>query len=333
MRHDREDLALFVAIPRAGGGDEYVEHLGTLLASYLFPQEWAVFAWKRLASTQKASKFEMSGGLVRGFNGAQAVMLDYKRLQLNGNEIIAGYIVGAGRDQQAAEARGASPDAGSPAGRSGVGQVIASITGEKYVDLVTAQDSTSTGTQTVDRPIDLAGKPPIGLKQVIQATLARFRGQKMDLPSNFSLALTFDIGEKGEPANLTIVQSSGSKEIDEAALEILRKAGDFGLLGLLNASSSIRTALELTPASAHFSITWPSDDEQQSADRATRLGFLLKLMAAQQKKKNPAIGEMLGLIRCRRDGKLVVIEMTAARDRLSEWTRTWLGAAPAPDGK
>jgi hypothetical protein len=56
-------------------------------------------------------------------------------------------------------------------------------------------------------------------------------------------------------------------------------------------------------------------------------------MAAQQKKKNPAIGEMLGLIRCRRDGKLVVIEMTAARDRLSEWTRTWLGAAPAPDGK
>jgi hypothetical protein len=332
MRHDREDLALFVAIPRPSAGDEYVEHLGSYVASYLFPQEWAVFAWKRLASTQKVSKFETGGGVVNGFNGAQAVTLDYKRLQLSGAEVIAGYIVGAGRDE-AAEGHGRSQDAGSAAGRFGVAHVIASITGEKYADLTAAQNLTTSGSQSGDGGTALASKPLSGLKEAIQATVARFRRDKISLPANFSLALTFNISEKGEAVNLSIIQSSGLKKIDEAAAEILRRAGDLGVLGLLNVSGSIRTTLELGPASAHFLIAWPLADEQQSLDKATRLSFLLKLVAAQQRKKNPAIGEALGLIRCGADGKMVVVEMTAPRDRWSEWVRAWFGSGPAPDSK
>ena len=64
----------------------------------------------------------------------------------------------------------------------------------------------------------------------------------------------------------------------------------------------------------------------------TRLSFLLKLLAAQQRKKNPAVGEALGLVRCRADGKLVVLEMTAPRERWSEWMRTWFGEGPAQEG-
>jgi len=138
MHSDRPDLALFVAIPRPGTSDEYVEHLATYLASYLFPQEWAVFAWKRLGPNQKTSTFQNSGGRIHGFNGAQAIMLDYTWLKVNGRDVITGYMMSAGRDERAGQPPRAGADIGSPAGRSGLAHVIASITGEKYGDITDA---------------------------------------------------------------------------------------------------------------------------------------------------------------------------------------------------
>jgi hypothetical protein len=148
-------------------------------------------------------------------------------------------------------------NAGSAAGRSGAAHVIASITGEKYADLTTAQERPTNGSAAGVGEVVLAGKSLSGLKQAIQATLARFRTQKTSVPANFSLALTFNISAKGEAVNLNLLQSSGLKAIDEAPAEILRRAGDLGVLGQLNVLGSIRAALELSPASAHFLIAWP----------------------------------------------------------------------------
>ena len=137
MRHERDDLALFVTTPQPGAGDEYVEHLGTFLASSLYPQEWAVFAWKRLGGPERDGRIDAEvkpqagGGVLSGFNGAQAVVLSYKRLRVNGADIIAGYLTGAGRDEYGAGARGQASEPVSQPGRQALEQLIGSIRGSR----------------------------------------------------------------------------------------------------------------------------------------------------------------------------------------------------------
>jgi hypothetical protein len=330
MRHNREELALFVAIPRSGSGDEYVDHLGSFLTTYLFPAEWAVFACKHLDWYQRGSKFETGGGRIRIFNGAQAVLLEYRHLQVSGKEVIVGFLAGAGRDEHAADALGSSPSGGSAAGRDAERLLIASITGEKYDDLTSAGDTTP-GSKAGRTGVDIDRKALAEIKGIVQATISRFRRDKVDPPVNFSLALTLSSEDNAGRRSVTVAESSGSKEIDEAAQQVLAKVSDSGALGF-NGPAPIRVLMELAPTTARVAITTVAATEQEAASKASQLRFLLHTVGALQRSKHPAAAELLSLVRTKSDGKAVVIEVVVARERWSALLRTWLEqtAAPAP---
>jgi len=131
LRSREGDLALFLAIPPAKAGDEYVPRLGTFLASYLFPEEWAIFAWKTLGNCDKVSRFETSAGWLQGYNGSQRVALLYRSLSVEGKQVMAGCLFGLDRETTAATRFQQGVAGQSPAGQRALSQLIASITHEE----------------------------------------------------------------------------------------------------------------------------------------------------------------------------------------------------------
>jgi hypothetical protein len=130
LRCREGDLALFLAVPPANARDEYVKRLGTFLVSYLFPEEWAIFAWKDLGQCAKVSRFETNGGWLQGFNGSQRVGLLYRSLSINGKQITVGYLFGLDREAAAESAFQQGLPGQSIPGRDALSHLIASITHE-----------------------------------------------------------------------------------------------------------------------------------------------------------------------------------------------------------
>jgi hypothetical protein len=130
LTYQQGNLALFVAPSPAKDGDAYVRRLGTFLVSYLFPEEWAIFAWKDLGPCDKVSKFETSEGWLQGFNGSQRDALLYRSISIEGKQITVGYIFGLDNGTAAQSAFEQGVAAQSTVGQEALSHLIASITHE-----------------------------------------------------------------------------------------------------------------------------------------------------------------------------------------------------------
>ena len=135
MRHNKYDLALFVAVPEQQVDDKYLTALSNTLVSKLLPKHEA-FRWKLLPSESdsKVSKFQTSSGNTKGFNDKSLFQTDYITVRINEREILVGYITQLGQFSNDAKYLF---DLKGVAGMSMPGwyaqaHVLASVTGEKY---------------------------------------------------------------------------------------------------------------------------------------------------------------------------------------------------------
>jgi hypothetical protein len=133
MRHDKYDLGLFVvATEKTDVDNDYVHKLANLMSNYLFPQELETFSWKQLGGYEKASKFEIAGGMMQGFNGLQRVFVQYRQLHITGRQVIVGYVFGLGRGDDARQLFERNLGGDSMPGWYAQAHIIASITHERY---------------------------------------------------------------------------------------------------------------------------------------------------------------------------------------------------------
>jgi len=138
MRHNKYDLALFVAVPEKQVDDNYLTSLSNTLVSQLFPKE-KDFRWKLLPgdSDKKVSKYQTASGSTKGFNGERLFQTHYITVKVKDREILIGYITQLGQFSHNAKSLF---DFEGAAGMSMPGwfaqaHILASVTGERYEDI------------------------------------------------------------------------------------------------------------------------------------------------------------------------------------------------------
>ena len=138
MRHNKYDLALFVAVPEEQVDDKYLTALSNALVSQLFPKE-KEFRWKLLPgkSESKASRFQTASGNTKGFNTKRFFQTNYITVKVNHRDILVGYITQLGQfsdnSRYLFERDGVSGM--SMPGWYAQAHILASITGEKYEEI------------------------------------------------------------------------------------------------------------------------------------------------------------------------------------------------------
>jgi hypothetical protein len=135
MPHREYELALFVTIPNQKVDNEYIKQLAGTLASYLLPKDKPSYKWKRLDAYQKMSRFESGGEQIQGFNGKHRLSVQYRKLQIQGKEILVGYLYTFGDGDLAKELFDRNLGGDSMPGSYAQAHVIASITKEKFEKL------------------------------------------------------------------------------------------------------------------------------------------------------------------------------------------------------
>jgi hypothetical protein len=126
------DVGLFVASPAAGYDEsKFMANIIKTSLAKMFPKDSQDFSWKGVPHSGRISKFEIDGTIAQGFNGSLGVLIKYRRLKLNGQDIIVGYASDFGRGREAKEAfdRGLGGD--SMPGCYAMVDALYSITGEK----------------------------------------------------------------------------------------------------------------------------------------------------------------------------------------------------------
>jgi hypothetical protein len=125
-------VGLFVALPPSDFDERaFMTNVTKTSLATMFPKESQAFSWKPVNYSGQISKFEIGGGVAQGFNGSLGVLIKYRRLRLDGREIIVGYASEFGRGVEAKEAFGRALGGDSMPGCYAVVDVTYSITGEK----------------------------------------------------------------------------------------------------------------------------------------------------------------------------------------------------------
>lgn len=135
LTHQNQDLSLFVA-SSAPDKDTPIKQLAQTLATYLYPQEKKGFQWKELPSYGRLSKYETAdGGGLQGFNGNQRVCLHYRKLLIQKQQVLVGYIFGLDRGAEAKKLFDQNLAGLSFSGMAAQNHIIASMTDERFEDL------------------------------------------------------------------------------------------------------------------------------------------------------------------------------------------------------
>lgn len=135
MQHKEYELALFVTIPNQKVDSEYIKQLASTLSAYLLPKDKPSYKWKRLDAYQKMSQFESGGEQIQGFNGKHRLSVQYRKLQIQGKEILVGYLFTFGDGDLAKMLFDRNLGGDSMPGSYAQAHIIASITKEKFENL------------------------------------------------------------------------------------------------------------------------------------------------------------------------------------------------------
>jgi hypothetical protein len=135
MQHKEYELALFVAVANQKVDSEYIKQLASTLSAYLLPKDKPSYKWKPLDAYQKMSQFESGGEQIQGFNGKHRLCVQYRKLKVQGKEILVGYLFTFGDGDLAKELFDRNLGGDSMPGSYAQAHIIASITKEKFENL------------------------------------------------------------------------------------------------------------------------------------------------------------------------------------------------------
>src|SRR5215831_1557555 len=115
--------------------------------------------------------------------------------------------------------------------------------------------------------------------------------------------------------NIRIVRSSGSRAIDKLTVEILWLLGKSHLLGPLSTLGASTIEFRVHDGLTQFTTSSSAATPEEAASKVTQLTFLLKLIAIQQKPRNPIVSELLSHVAVKANNKQVDAEMTIPCER------------------
>jgi hypothetical protein len=125
-------LGLFVVAPGAEFDERRLmtDVTKTALANF-FPKESQAFSWRPMNYSGSVSKYEVGGGMAKGFNGKLSVVIKYRRIRVNEKDIFVGYVAEFGKGGEAKQFFEGAGYGDSLAGCNEAVEVIYSITNEK----------------------------------------------------------------------------------------------------------------------------------------------------------------------------------------------------------
>jgi hypothetical protein len=137
MRNDKSKgrAGIFVMLPGKTVNNEFIEEIATALASALL-KKGPAYKWKRETVYEKVSKFETSGGGLLGFDGQKLVCIRYHLLSLDGKDVLVGEVFKLSQGEEAKRDFDDGLLSLRPDNIVGESHVIASLTGEKYSDIM-----------------------------------------------------------------------------------------------------------------------------------------------------------------------------------------------------
>jgi hypothetical protein len=162
------------------------------------------------------------------------------------------------------------------------------------------------------------------IKDIVGELYQMYQSGQLDLGDNYSIMASFRIVPDGSipKESIKIIHQSGSKVIDTKAVEVLWSLGESHALGPLSSLSSNTIELRVNETVTKLSITSFAPTPEEAKAKVTQLSFLLKVVGAQQKTKNPMVAELLSHLVMKADNKRIDADMTVPRARASEMMQT-----------
>lgn len=166
------------------------------------------------------------------------------------------------------------------------------------------------------------------IKDIVGKVYALYQAGGLDLKGEnleFSVMAGFTISKDGSipKSSIKILKSSGSKIIDEKAIEILWNIGESHALGPISMLTSNSIRLDLTERVAKLTITGFAPSPDVAKAKAQELNFLF--FALRMTQKNTDTAELLSGVKIRSDSNRVDAELTVSRARASEMMRARFG--------
>jgi flagellar motor protein MotB len=158
------------------------------------------------------------------------------------------------------------------------------------------------------------------IKDIVGKLYNMYQSGDLTLADSFKIMVAFKIDPDGSipRSSIHIIKSSGSKVVDDNALEILWQLGESHALGPLSTLSSNTIALDVNDQVTRLSITSFAPTPEEAAKKAESISFMLRIVRATQQKKNPAVAELLSHLVVKADNKRVDADMTVPKERTQE---------------
>lgn len=173
----------------------------------------------------------------------------------------------------------------------------------------------------------LAQLPPdINIAQIentLRGVYGKYQSGKAQAPARFRVDVAFRIGADGSISGERITRSSGSRVVDTDALAILRSVGQSHVLRGLSDLKSTTATVDVTDTTIRLAAGGIAPTASEARAKADFLRSLVNLARASQRGGNPAVSDMLGLIRITSTNNRMDVEMTGPRQRVSEVVRRW----------
>jgi hypothetical protein len=162
------------------------------------------------------------------------------------------------------------------------------------------------------------------IRDIVSKLYNMYLSGDLTLADNFKIMVSFKIDPDGSipRSSIHIIKSSESKVVDENALEILWQLGESHALGPLSSLSSNTIELDVNENNTKLSITSFAATQEDASAKATSISFMLKVVAATQKTKNPAVWELLSHLTVKADNKRVDATMIVPKARASEMMKS-----------
>jgi hypothetical protein len=162
------------------------------------------------------------------------------------------------------------------------------------------------------------------IRDIVSKLYNMYLSGDVTLADSFKIMVSFKIDPDGSipRSSIHVIKSSESKVVDQNAVEILWQLGESHALGPLSSLSSNTIELDVNDNNTKLSITSFAATPEEASAKATSISFMLKIVAATQKTKNPAVWELLSHLTVKADNKRIDATMIVPKARASEMMKS-----------
>jgi hypothetical protein len=148
-------------------------------------------------------------------------------------------------------------------------------------------------------------------------------GRSDQAMSSFSVTIAFEVDQNGSipVSSIKITTSSGSKEVDRLALQVLWLLGESHVLGLVSGPPVKTIQVKLADNVSHLAIMIPAATPEEARAKSEQLRFLLEIVRMSQKSKNPSVSELLNSLVVKSEDKGITTDLALPCSRSVELLR------------